>query len=241
MKQTHFYLLLIASLFIMSACNLDDPNSYETNVISFATVSNPYNTSSFYLVLDNETKTKLYTKDIGTANQDWTPKDGLRVFATYVQLDKASASSGYDYNIKLKSIIEPEKKTSIINLTTDNEASIGSSNDYIINMMYAGVNYLNVLVSYSVTDSEKTHTFTLVKNTTKTYPNDGKTYLELRYNNGGDTQSSTSTSTTAQRAICFDLSSLKGSDGSDLQLEVSATQQGNMVTLPYSTTYKWGN
>jgi hypothetical protein len=229
MKSFKFLLIILFSLSLFS-CSLKTNNGDETYIINFATVSNPNAiTLQYYLNLDNGTR--LFTSQIGEAQSSSVPTDGLRVLANYSLINKAPANSGYDYNIQINSV-NPVPILKLTNLTKANKDTIIGNNPFTISLINAGDNYLNVLFNYGLSSTSYTHTITLVKNTLKTYLNDGKVHLDLFYNNGGDIGT-----TVTQSGACFDLTSLKGTATDSINLVINTYNNNDSISYP--VTYKW--
>ena len=219
-KQLNILLLLLFCV-LLSGCLPDNEEKPETIYAVFATVENPNAMSKFYLVLDDSTK--LYTAEVGElADSDFGyPKHGRRVFVHYNVLEPASAN-----NIKLKNLIYVPISGITINNTTER------NDRHRLDMLYPGANYLNVLISHSLSSaSSSEYDVLLIK---KDSEEEGVAHFDLLYSNEGN-----SGHDFAMSPICFDLSSLRTTYPDSVKLVINTYEESSESPKVHTMKYKW--
>lgn len=209
MKKVNLFTSIIC-LFLLSgffvSCNDDGYSIDDIYAPRLATVM-PLGENSYYLVLDNG-------KTMWDATAyPYKPKHNQRTIVYFTVLGEKV--DGYDYFVKVKHLQDILTK-GVINLTAENNDSIGNDPIKIIRH-WVGDDFLNIEFGYN-RGGEKVHYINLVNNTTETYPNDEKVYLEFRHNANDDPQKNST-----QGYVAFDLKPFKetGKDSVDFIIKVN--------------------
>lgn len=177
MKKLNFILIIFCiSLFagFLASCDDDGYSLGDIYAPRLATVV-PLSDDAYYLRLDNGTTMWDVT------GYPYRPKYNQRVIAYFTILDDNVGN--YDYYVKIHHLQEILTKE-VIDLIAENADSIGNDPVKILRH-WVGDDYLNIEFGFNV-GGQKVHFINLVNNTTETYPDDGKVYLEFRHNTNGD-------------------------------------------------------
>jgi len=223
MKRLNLLLIAICGFLITGLFTSCDDDGYSLGDIyapRLATVM-PLSDNAYYLVLDNGQTMWDAT------GYPYKPKYNQRAIIYYTIL--GDNVDGYDYYIKLRSIQEILTK-GVINLDAENQDSIG--NDKVkVHRHWIGDNYLNIEFGYN-RGGEKVHFINLVKNTTETYPDDGKVYLEFRHNANGDPQKNG-----IKGYVAFDLRPYKEANKDSVDFVIKVNDFDGEKTM--NVTYKF--
>lgn len=196
MKKLGLLLVAAFSAITFSSC-MDTEGDYP-QYMNFVTVRTIPNSQDFYFEADNGQT--IYPSDKSKAGS-YEPEDGKRALIMFNFLTQIE---GYNYNIKLYQISNmfTGKARAI---TTQEE--LDAIKDDPIGLYGARLTktYLTLHVLYPVNDNEK-HKFEVIINEVKpTITNEGYLDIELRHDNGGETQGSTQGS-----YISFNLADIQG-------------------------------
>lgn len=221
MKKLSFGLIscifLLTTMFM--SCDDDGYSLGDMYAPELATVV-PLEHDAYYLVLDDGTT--MYD----VTGYPYKPKNNQRAIIYFTILDDNVGA--YDYYVKIHRIDNILTK-GVIDLTTENQDSIG--NDAIkILRHWVGDDYLNIEFGYNA-GGNKVHFINLVNNTTETYPEDGKVYLEFRHNTNGDSQTRG-----VNGIVAFDLRPYKDEDKDSIDFVIKVKDFDEEKTVSF--TYK---
>jgi len=199
--------LIISVSSLFTACD-NDGYSLDKFWVSFATVKT-ISDNSYYLQLDNG-------ETLWPAAQGfhYSPTNNERVLANYTIL--SDEQDGYDHFVRVNSLSKILTK-GIIDLTTNNQDSIGNDKVVIEDIWYSG-EYLNVIFGYN-TSNGFIHYINLVNNTTVEHPEDGKVHLEFRHNknNAPETYG-------ARGVVSFKLDKIISDEDEEVKISVKANE-----------------
>ena len=180
MKKINWYLLALSFALMPALQACDDSDGYSIGDLGgdWATIRTTGGGGYF---LEGDTWGTIWPA--ATEIPWFQPVDGERAIALFNPL--YDNFQGYDIAVDMEGLLTILTKD-VEDLTAENEKELGDDEIVIYDGdMWLGGKYLNLIFQQQIPMSNK-HRISLVKNTTKTYDDDGYVHLELRYNTYND-------------------------------------------------------
>lgn len=201
--------IFLAALIIFTACNKNDGYSLGAFQISVATVHKIDN-HSYSLTLDNGKK--LWP---AAYNVKYNPKDSQRVFVNYTLLSDQYGI--YDHMIKVNDMWKILTKD-IVEITSENEAEIGSD-PIRINNMWIASDFLSIGFKFNY-GGVRPHHVNLVKSQV-VQNQDGEETIELEFRHNTFGTGTNNLNHLWDGLASFDLKPLRRNDIDSIKLKVT--------------------